>query len=187
MLFISPHPLYQLLGITHEVVDYHPTNGRIIGTNPGINAEFFHGGAPSWAIDQALENSAFRSAWGGLPDGVNYGAYIGSFDTDDQARINGWDDETKEYVEQFMLGYQDYGKSYVLAEPPSEISELPWPTFNELHHSRVVIVAKEIGVNLQTVLDYERTHKQRPFVIEKLEKELETNPEPEPQPEFVAA
>lgn len=178
MLFISPHPLYQLLGITEEIVEYHPTNGRPIRTIPGIHAEFFHGGAPSWALEQALANPVFQGAWGGLPDGVNYGAYVSSFDTDYQAEQRGWDEETKDFVEQFMLNYVDYGKMYVLADPPKEISDLPWPTFNELHHSRVVIVAKEIGADLQQVLEYERTHKARPMVIAGLERALEENPQP---------
>jgi hypothetical protein len=179
LLFISPHPLYQLLGIRHEEPQYNEQSGRLIRVLPGINAEFFHGGAPSWAIDQALSNESFRSAWGGLPDGVNFGAYIGSYNTDDQAAMHGWDDETKEHVEQFMLNYQDYGRSYVMAVEPSEIADLPWPTYNELHHTRVISVAKEIGADFNKVLDYERKHKQRPVVIAALERELEENPTPD--------
>jgi hypothetical protein len=179
LLFISPHPLYQLLGITQEVVSYHPTNGRVLGTTPGINAEFFHGGAASWAIEQALSNPAFRGAWGGLPDGVDYRAYVSTFDTDTEAERLGWDDDTKEYVEQFLLSYQDYGRSYILAVPPQEVADLPWPTFNETHHARIVIVAKEIGADLVKALEYERTHKARPFVIEALEQALAENPQPD--------
>jgi hypothetical protein len=178
LLFISPHAQYQLVGITTEVVDYHPTNGRIIGTRRGIDAEFFHGGAPSWALEQALSNETFKGAWSGLPDGVDYRAYVSSYNTEDQQRMLGWDDETREYVEQFLLNHQDNGNKYIQAVPPAQVEGLPWPTFNELHHSRVLIVAREIGADLNEVLAYERTHKARPFVIEGLEKAIERNPQP---------
>ncbi len=178
MLFISPHPLYQLLGITDELVDYHPTNGRVIRTTPGINAEFFHGGAPSWALEQALANPKFRGAWGGLPDGVDYRAYISTFDTNVAASQNRWDDDTKAYVEEFMLNHPHYGQYYIEAVAPTEIADLPWPNYNETHHSRIVITAREIGADLQKTLNYERKNKARPFVVDLLEKELAENPQP---------
>ena len=177
MLFISPHPLYQLLGITDEIVEYHPTNGRVIKTIPPINAEFFHGGAPQWAVEQALAAPKFKSAWGGLPDGVDYRAYISTFDTDLAAAQWRWDDDTKTYVEDFMLNHSDYGERYILAVAPVEISDLPWPTYDKTHHFQISILAKELGL-VQKALDYERNHKARPFVVEKLEEELSANPEP---------
>ncbi len=177
MLFISPHPQYQLLAITEEEPVYHPTNGRLLKTIPGINAEFFHGGAPSWALEQAMENTTFMGAWHGLPDGVNYGAYVSSFDTDLAAEQLRWDEETKDFVEEFMLNHVDYGKRYVLATPPREVEDLPWPNYNDTHHSRIVITAREIGADLQACLDYERDHKARPFVINLLEQALEETPQ----------
>ncbi len=188
MLFISPHPLYQLLGITQEIVNYHPTNGRVLGTTPGIDAEFFHGGAPSWALEQAMANETFRGAWGGLPDGVNLGAYVSSFDTDLAAERLNWDDETKKFVEDFMLGYQDYGQRYFVAVPPQEVADLPWASYNDhnkTHHRRIVPIAREIGVPLQKVLDYETRNKNRPMVVAALEEALQESPEA--VEEFVAA
>ncbi len=119
----------------------------------------------------------FLGSWGGLPDGVNYGAYVSSFDTDLAAEQLGWDDETKRFVEEFMLNYVDYGVRYVLAVPPAEVADLPWPTYNDAHHSRILILAKEIGVPIQKVLDYEQRNKNRPFVVRMLEEELEKAPE----------
>ena len=178
MLFISPHPQYQLLGIRHELIRYHPTNGREIGTTPGINAEFFHGGAPRWAIEQALSNPKFQGAWAGLPDGVDYGAYIATYDTDFQAEENQWDEETKEEVEQFLLNHRDYGERYTLASPPVRDGGEPWPGYDDLHHTRIINAARAIDANMQEVLAYEKANKNRPVVVKWLEREIDRNPQP---------
>lgn len=180
MLFISPHPQFQLLGITDEEPVYHPTNGRLRKTIPAIHAEFFHGGAESWAIEQALVNPVFMGAWKGLPDGVNHAAYVATFDTDREAEQKGWDADTKKFVEDFMLNHGDYGRYYTVAVPPQEITDLPWPSYNDFsqtHHKRIVMIAREIGVPIQKVLDYEITHKNRKQVVLDLEAALQESPE----------
>lgn len=185
MLFISPHPQYQLLGIVQEKHNYHDANGAYLGTIPAVNAEFNHTAVPQWAADQALSNPRFRSAWNGLPDGVDYRAYIGSFDTEATQNILGWSDELRETVEQFMLNHPDYGLSFVVADLPLELSGKPWPEYDRCHHMQVHIVAKELGKDLHSVLAYEREHLNRPIVIKKLEESLEGTPEP--AEEMVAA
>ena len=80
-------------------------------------------------------------------------------------------------VENFLLNHPDNGKYYTVAVPPAQVEGLPWPTFNELHHSRVLIVAKEIGADLAEVLAYEREHKNRPGVIEQLLEALGQSPD----------
>lgn len=179
MLFISPHPNYQLLGIVQEQDVYHPANGKYLRTEPPVSAEFFHGGAPSWALDQALVNPRFRSAWNGLPDGVDFRAYVSAFDTDYQAEQLGWDEERKEYVEQFLLNHTDYGQRYTLAIAPAELLEKPWPAYDDTHHMRIVLIAKEGGYDLVKCLEYERKHKNRPQVIKVLEEALVEAPAPD--------
>lgn len=194
MLFLSPHVNYQMLGIVPEQDVYHPANGSYLRTEPAVNAEFFHGGAPSWALEQALANPRFRSAWNGLPDGVDLRAYVGSFDTDRAAEDFGWDTKVvrhgrvvndapqegdvplKEYVEQFMLNHSDYGTRYAVAELPLELSGKPWPQYDECHHMQVDIVARNLGVNLADVLEYEKAHKNRGVVVRRLEEALVETP-----------
>lgn len=178
MLFISPHPLYQILGIVNEQDVYHPTNGKYLRTEPAVNAEFFHSSPPQWATEQALANPRFQSAWNALPDGAMKQAYIGVFDTEAAQVANGWSDETREYVEEFLLSYPDYGLSYVKAELPEELLNKPWPNYDETHHMKIVKIAKETGTDLQVALDYERKHKARPRVIEELEAAIDVAPTP---------
>lgn len=170
MLFISPHPSYQLVGIIQEEPVYHPQTGKYLKTNPGVDAEFFHGGAPSWAIEQALENQSFHAAWGGLPDEQPRHAMIASYDTDVQAEQKGWDSATKDFVEQFLLSHVDNGVRYVVAEPPSVRMEEPWRNYDQTHHKQVAVVAATLDPETQRyALEYERAHGNRPSVVEKLE------------------
>lgn len=186
MLFISPHAQYQLLGIIQEQDVYHPANGKYLRTEPAVNAEFFHGGAPSYALEQALANPRFQSAWQALPDGAIYSAYVSSFDTDFQAEQQGWSEETKTFVEEFMLQHPDYGHRYALVVPPADLLEKPWPSYDDQHHKQIRVVAREGGYDIAKIIDYERKHKNRPTVIEDLEALLVGHPS-EDESEVVAA
>lgn len=186
MLFISPHVQYQLVGIRPAQDIYHDRSGIYLRTIPGIDAEFHHGGAPSWAVEQALSNSRFQDAWHGLPDDADRHAYVGSYDTDQQAQQYGWDAETKEHVEQFLLNHSDHGIRYIVAEPPSKTMSEPWPGYNGLHWKQVVQAVKggsvrELGIDLAYTLEYEREHANRDSVITALEASVE------PEEDLVAA
>lgn len=187
MLFISPHPSYQLTGIRPAQDVYHPASGAYMRTIPGIDAEFFIGGAPRWAVEQALANEKFQAAWSGLPDDAERRAYVGSYDTDAQAEQHGWDDETKEYVEQFLLNNVNYGTRYIAAEPPAATKAPPWPNYDNTHHFQVVKVMKDIGADPAYVLEYEREHKNRDSVMSAVEAELGTPPAESEPDELVAA
>ena len=171
MLFVSPHPQYQLLGILQPQDIYHHGTGQYMHTVPGIDAEFTRG-APGWAQDVALAHTPFQQRWGGLPDGTDFRTYVAMFDTDAEARENGWDEDAKDMVEQKLLNHPDFGVRYILATPPSETEEEPWPNYDNTHHSKVSIVAEDIGADIEYVLKYEREHKNRPFVVGKLEEKL---------------
>lgn len=177
VLFISPHPQYQLLGIINEQDIYHPANGKYLRTEPAVNAEFVHSSPPSWAVDQALANPRFRSAWNGLPDGVDFRAYIGMFDTEAAQITYRWSDETREFVEDFLVNHPDNGLAFAVAELPEEMTGRPWPQYDQCHHMRIHIVAQELGKDLAEVKLYEQTHQNRPVVIQKLEEAMEGTPE----------
>lgn len=186
MLFISPHPGYQLTGVIQAEEIYHEGTGRYLRTEPGVDAVFIHGGAPDWAAEQALANPTFQQLWGGLPDGVDRRLYIASYDTDKKAREENWDQADKDYVEEFLLNHPDFGYRYVLADAPEEVKALPWPNYDSTHHAQVVKVAKDIGVDLSYVLEYEQKHKNRPLVIERLTEAIGGQPDPV-EDDFVAA
>lgn len=172
MLFISPHAEFMLSGFLQPEDVYHEKTGRYITTRPGIDCQFRHGGAPDWAMEQALGNSRFQSLWNGLPDGTDRRMHVGTYDTDKRQAEEGWTDETRKQVEEFLLNDVAYGNRYILAEPPEHLRNLPWPNYDSTHHNSIVRVAKEIDVSLEFVLEYEQGHKNRPAVIEAIHREL---------------
>ncbi len=179
MLFISCHPHYQLTGIIPEEIEYHPTNGRPIRVEASTDAEFFHGGAPNWAIEQALEHEPFVRLWHGLPEAQERRAMVSSFDTDNQ----GWSDKKREEVEEFMLNYADYGVRYIRAVSPEETMSEPWPNYAGTSWQQVPFVAKEIGIDLAYVLAYEQLHLKRTGLVARLTKLIDETPEPVADPE----
>jgi hypothetical protein len=180
LLFISPHPQYQLVGIKKARDVHHPASGKYLHTEPGIYAEFFHGGAPHWAIEQALAHPPFQAKWQGLPDGTPLHAYVSSYDTDEQARVNQWDAETKQHVEEFMLNHPDYGDRYIKAVPVEETLDAPWATYDKTHHFQVAKIVKDLEIDPVYVLAYEKANGNRPSVVKALEELV-------PAEEYVAA
>ena len=48
----------------------------------------------------------------------------------------------------------------------------PWATYDDPHHFQVAKVAKEIGIPLEDVLEYEKRNKARKSVIDDLERAI---------------
>lgn len=171
MLFVSPHPGYLITGFNQKPIR-DTASGQIVDWFDGIDIEFRHGGAPTWAAEQALENPRFQQLWGGLPDGIDRRVYIGSFDTDKIQREKGFDDDTRLAMEEWLHRHADYGIRFVEAEPPLAISGKPWATYDETHHFQVPKIAKQIGVPLEDVLEYEKRNKNRQSIVQALEAEI---------------
>lgn len=172
MLFVSPHPLYQMTGIRKEKITYHPVTGVPVDTSPEINAEFTHGGVPEWAMEIALAYRPFQERWGGLPEGVDPRTYVSRYDTDREAERLNWDDETKVYVENFLLNHDALGFHYIQAESPVEQEAPPWFNYEKTHWKQVVQTAKTAGIPLDYVLGYEERTLKRPGVLEQLREEI---------------
>lgn len=173
MLFVSPHPQYQLLGIRQPNDNYNPSSGQYMSTTPGIDAIFVHGGCPSWAQDAVINMPMFQQRWTGLPDDVDRHLYIASFDTRKKQAAEGWNDHEREMVEQTLLNHPDHGSRYILVE--QEVPEgglLPWPNYEQTHAYHVLKTAQTIGADLETVLFYERNHENRKSVVAALEAEI---------------
>ena len=172
LLFITGSPGLQLLGFRKQKT---AENGEIL-VSP-IGAEFFHGGAMRWAVDQALAHEPFQRKWdAGLPQDQPREAMVGTFDTDAYAKANGLDEETKTKFETWLLNHPLYGQYYIKADSPEELMEEPWKNYHNTQWKQVPFIAKEIGVDLEYVLEFERTHKNRPGVVAVLEEALGVQP-----------
>ncbi len=178
MLFISPHPNFQLTGIIPSQDEHHPGSGQYLRTVPGVDAEFFHGGCPAWAIDQAMQTPQFVQRWSGLPDGVDYRAYVSSYDTKFQQEEKGWSDETREEVERFLLKHPAFGDRYIVADPPSVTKDPPWANYDQTHHKQIVSIAQQTGC-VEYAMEYEKEHKNRDSVITELLEVLQASPDEE--------
>jgi hypothetical protein len=100
----------------------------------------------------------------------------GYFDLDAQAAQKGWDDNEKEIVARHMLTMLN--KSWVqftLYDAPKVSA--PWPTYDETHHSKVVDLAKTLGLVSEALL-YEEQNKNRPSVVEGLRAALQETQAP---------
>ncbi len=169
MLFLSPHRNYILTGVVQAQDNYHPNSGIYLNTTPGIDASF-GSGAPGWAIEQALDTPFFHHAWGGLPDEQPRAAMIGAYDTDWQAEQNGWDAETKEHVEQFLLKQPDFGYRFFKFDPPHVTLSEPWRGFDNAQWKQVAVIARELDPESQRyTLEYELANKNRTEVVKQLQ------------------
>lgn len=116
---------------------------------------------------------------------------IGVFDTDLEARAQGWDEETKLWVEEQLV---DYSVRYnYIAIVPKTLVEPPWPNYDTFKGTVPALMRKlvEEGHDLNTVLTYEHAVQGRGKIIQAIE-ELLADPEaldalqPEREEEVVA-
>jgi len=172
MLFISNAARYTLKLRSAEPT-YTP-KGDLLAIRPKIKAVFQHGTAPRWAIEQAKAAGMIVT---GKPDGIDFQPYFSSYDTNAAAELEGWDAETKQWVEQRLLANPANGSTYIRVEIPR--LKPPWPAYDKLvaQGARTVdlvaakIAAKvvEDGYDPAEVIAYEAENLNRPQVIEGLQ------------------
>src|SRR3990167_6756745 len=172
MLFIS-----NAAGFTLKLRSAKPIytpKGELLTIEPKIKAVFQHGTAPRWAIEQAKAAGMIVT---GKPDGINFQPYFSSYDTNAAAELEGWDAETKQWVEQRLLANPANGSTYIRVEIPR--LKPPWPAYDELKAvgartesmvaDRIAAVTLEIGYGPAGVIAYEAENQARPLVVEALQ------------------
>lgn len=97
---------------------------------------------------------------------------ISVYDTEAEAANHGWDEETREKVEQYVSNHKAYGISFVKIEPVVKEITKPWPSYNNTHHFKVAALAEELGL-LEEALAYEQANRARESVIAALEEKIE--------------
>jgi hypothetical protein len=96
---------------------------------------------------------------------------IGVFDTTEEQARNGWDNETREKVEAFMLAKPNYGHDFAKVEKIVQVAGKPWPSYDETHHFKIPVLAAELGL-LEEALAYEQANKNRESVLSGLDEKL---------------
>jgi hypothetical protein len=97
------------------------------------------------------------------------------YDTDEQAELQDWDEETKAMVEQRLLTAQSFGRDFVLVEEVA--MEPPWPTYDsyEGRAEDVAMQVLDLGFDPEQVIAYEESKwgQKRPDVVEALRAAVE--------------
>lgn len=151
-------------------------DGQRDQTQESVSVKFSQNGLTQDDIDFALSffpEKTFTGRWL-YEDGITLqplAERIGVFDTTEQ----GWDEETREKAEAWMLAKQNYGKDFVQVVPVVREVAKPWPSYNNTHHFKVAELAAELGL-VPEALAYERANKNRAGVVEKLEEKLAISP-----------
>lgn len=158
MLFFSPYAAFRV-GIRSELVQYHPTTGVELSRTPALRAEFGRLGGEYSYFDQLTNKNEVGA--------VIHGNY---FDTDAAAEEQRWSDDEKESVENrlvWLCGKRPDLIKHVEFHAPVVMA--PWPTYDQADVDAVLTFAPAAGL-AREALEYERLNKQRPAVIEALEK-----------------
>ena len=169
MLFKSKHANFQAV-IRPERYKYHPTTGDVIETVPAIWANFGTFG----------DQYTFTNPETGE---TMQGAHISGFayDTDEEAAKNGWDQETKEFVERTLLKISAREPERVwMVQRETPKAPLPWPSYDSLDADQILELAPQLG-QVDAVLAYERENRQRPAILDGLTADaVDVEPDVEP-------
>lgn len=133
-------------------------------------------GVTPWERDYAIAHFGFK----GIAEGEDPLNRMSSYDTDEEAVRLGWGDEQKAAVEK-LLDLGQHTGDYVRIERPR--LPAPWPNYDELLPqgrrsaemvaSQIAETVKALGLNVDTVLAYERENRNRADVLEALQPEPE--------------
>lgn len=146
-----------------------PNVGEIDHINPAVTVQFTPaGGAPEHVLDAISKLPAF-----GRGIGLNESPFdrIGAFDTVVAQKNEGWDDTTREFVENTLLA--GAGTLYVRADYPK--ANAPWPNYDrvvgddEVAAETIARKVEEDGYDVSAVLVYEKQNQARQSVIDVLE------------------
>jgi len=80
---------------------------------------------------------------------------LSTFDTDERAETEAWDDETKNLIEQKLLNSKGFGRDYVLVQELAIAP--PWPTYEEFPGSadELAMQVLDLGFAPEEVIAYE--------------------------------
>lgn len=166
MRFISCAPGHKKAVVKPKRTLVNTDNGpEYTESERGYIAFFRQGGATQREIELALDRFKFTGTY----EGENPTRRISIYDTDEQARAEGWDDDFKAKVEKALVDGQNQWYFLVEQLPAPK----PWPSYDETAEKDILAVAEVTGVSLEAVAAYERENKKRKSILDKLEKPVD--------------
>lgn len=185
MRFVSKYKKYTVV-FQREIIEHFGT-GESHEIKPFVACQFdLYGSMRPYEIEAARKQFINH----GLPteiDGVTTIDPLTRFSVFDSVACQdtyGFDDETREKVEQFLLSRAEYGTDYIEVEEPRLAA--PWPTYNDFRGVRglptpqaIVKKVVEDGYPIEDVIAFERQNLDRQEVLDALEAATQLDPEEE--------
>lgn len=166
LLFVAEHTHTVHVRPRKDV--FSPKTGEKIDTIRAITAKFSRGWCPAWAVPLAESRFNFVAK----PEVIAIPQWIACLDTGSAQLENGWTDEERKLVEQAVSSMP--GSEVMHVEPPA--LPAPWPNYDELtvqgRRTAEVVAAKnlataaEIGVSVQSLIDYEKQNRNDERIVE---------------------
>lgn len=157
-------------------------DGEVILRQEGIIASFSSRGWEQRDLEVALGAFQFKGLYQHEDEAtpVNPAYRLSYYDTDEQAEIYGWDEDTRALVEQRLLSARSLGRAFVLV--PDVPLDPPWPLYEEFDGSTtdlILTIHGVIGIPFEQVLDYEKSRwgRNREDVIEALQEAIQIRDE----------
>lgn len=167
--FVAQYPDY-VVGIKGEKSRL-TVDGEVILRESSISAPFSTRGWTQRDLEVAMDSFQFKGLYQHEDEAtpVNPAYRLSYYDTEEQAKIFGWDEETEALVIQRLMSARSFGKAFVLV--PDLPVDPPWPLYDDFDGSAeeaVLIAHNVIGVPFESVIAYEESKwgKQRPDFIE---------------------
>lgn len=91
---------------------------------------------------------------------------ISGFDSKVSQEFEGWTDEERELVEQWLLKSPHINDEFIALTAPA--AKKPWPTYDNTPVDALAELVRFTGIPVEQVLEYERQNANRPEVIEAL-------------------
>jgi hypothetical protein len=161
--YLSKYPNYTLevfkpvtTILTGEMGPYRDT------VDVGYIARFRQGGLTEREREQAKQR--FQE-WRGAYEGEDVMQRVSIFDLNAIAFHEGWDADKKAAAEKRLD--ENQGEDYFKVE--EERAAKPWPSYDETDPERVVVLAREMGIDLALVAAYELENEGRDEVLETIE------------------
>jgi hypothetical protein len=167
---------------TNYVINIQPAVKRVgdFGVEilrPDILAEFQPHNWTQRDLETAVVNFKFRGVYQHEDEATPvHPAYrLSTYDTEELAEAEGWDEETKTLIEQRLLSAKAFGRDYVLVQEVA--MPAPWPSYDEFAGTaeELAMQVLDLGYSPEEVIAYESSKwgQQREDVIAALSTAVE--------------
>lgn len=155
--------------IVEMVRDAHGGMRQVI-TDRGVLCQFTHGALLEWEYELAKNSFGLK----GLAHDENPRRRFSAYDTELEARRQGWSDEKRRMVEERLLEYATAGQGHILVEKPK--LDPPWPRYDDIRGrggkttaQMIADAVRDLGHDPHYVIEYEKENRNRTDVVEAVE------------------